>query len=964
MRKPAPMDRLHPPRRAPALPLLLLIPLLAGGCGGRFQPNIANPDDATPTGPPTGVDSQLDLPHPLFAGIDNMLAGNGEIWITWKPATDDKTPSEQIVYHVHLAQEAGTFDYTTPSIVTEPGATMVHLTGLQNAAVVHAVVRAVDDDPVPNIDPNEAEWAALPNPVRFVDPNGPAFGDGLTPATAYSNATLAMIGGFPLTGVNYWLAEGEYTQAADRWGFVYPGRSIYGGFDPTFDPLQRDPANRITKIQPDNIDAPLVVILNPPTPPSTVAVIPSALTVIDGLSLESRAVDIGGGLVTYPAFSGVRVQDAVARISNCSMIHFVSKGIDMTGDYLGSGQPITVTVRNCSIEEIDGEGIAIDGHTPTMIIDNCTVRNVANEAIEAQWIHADSNTSARIEITRCVIENTGVLDEGIDLDFDEEDPTSPGGSFGARIRALIRNNRIINAGVAGVNLDLDFDNSDGLDFRGRVEDNEIRDCVGDGVNLDGDARGTFRVARNAICGNGGAGIRMTGALGGPYARLLHNRIVGNALGGVLATGAITGEVRHQLFQGNRGPALTLDGAVLTVEDSILLANAGVSNPTRIGWSIVHEEPAPANGVGLILEDPGLESRPLFLRAATGAGGGGTVPLAGGTAGFFVGDTVELRDDGVPRTIDSVSPGAIVVSPPTSVSAGDLVSAWGSSTTVDEAEGLLVGSPAIDGGNPLERDRDGTIADIGPIGGNTPGNVGVETSVPEESAPLELVAVDPGPAEITTGSAWTFSFNRDLVPEVAETITIGRDGVDLRPEATITLGNRTITVGLPATPLLPGDTIDIGLLPGEFPLPDTEALLQPAVIEFPCRIGLAVADLDPLAPEQNGSLGAAQEIEALPAAVDGALGFFGDVDIFAVPLAAGQTLRVELFMTQIESLLRGKVTLLLGSGAVVSSASTDPLFLFDPRLPPYTASAAETVFVRVETSDPVLGPVGNYRLILR
>ena len=991
-------------RPSTLLTLLLAAALGVTSCSNRFEadevfiPSVAPPP---PSGPPIGVDSQLDIPHPLFAGLGGLLAGDGFVRLDWEPATDDKTGQDQIGYAIFESTISGEYDFSTPKVITAPGATSIEFTNLINGQVLFYVVRAIDTDG--NTDPNEAEWAATPNPVRYVRNDAAPGGDGLTPETAFNELATAFGSTGPFGPANVWVASGIH--AFNAFTPVWPGRALYGGFSSSFDIATRDNVNNVidengefapaneTTIRPAlTSDFPILRAIQPFSA-STVHN-PTDLVVIDGVSLTSSAVVIGGQ-VEFPIPTGVLVDDVFARVTNCRFFDLASKGVDLQSDFL-NGVRLDATVRGCTIQSVGGEGIFIDAH-PDIVIDNNVIQNTGTEGIEAQWIHASGDSSARIEITRNRISNPG--DEGIDLDFAEEDIFDPLDSAGARIRAFLRNNRVENAALQGIQLDLDFQNSDQLDVRIRVEDNEVRNSGLEGILIDGDARGSFRLARNDISANGGAGVRLTGSLGGPYARLLNNRIIGNG-SGIEASGAIAIEVRHQILRANQGPAISVDRAVATVVNSLLMENGAVSNPTSITYSLVTDEPMPANaGTGVDPLDPQLSQHPRAYSFASGVGTGGTIPLPS-TSGIFLGDTVEVRNDGVARSVVAIGANSIAVNPPTVVALGDLIALWGitdpkvGNAAVIEQEGLLVTSPAIDTGDALEKDRDGTPSDISPIGGDTPGNIGVETAIPLESAALEVVGVTPGPAELQSGSIWRLDFNRDLSPEIVDLISIQRGATDLTGDAIFTVGERDVTIDLSSVPFAAGDRVTLTLEPGEIVEGGTdplgglggggddilpgglggggEVLSQPSHVELPSRIGAAVTDLDPLGPELNGTVATAQPISETPALVDGALGALGDIDIYAIDLAAGQSLQAELGVRQIESLLVARITLLAADGTTtISQRTAVGPFFFDPVLPEYVASSAETIYIRVESAFaqipmPTLdqAPVGAYQLILR
>ncbi len=960
------------PRSLPIIGLRLgiCLCLALSGCGNRFNPS--SPFIPTSVVPPAG--------SPLVLGISDLVAGDGMIRVGWRPADNGVTAPEFIRYRVYLANGPGDQDFATPNVTTVPGVTFTEITGLPNGIPVFVVVRSVD--PAGTEDQNTIEWVATPNPVRYVRVGAPAGGaNGLTPQTPFPSLGQAVNFAIPLQGVNFWLAEGLYFPENV---FLFPAMSAFGGFTADFALAGRDPERHVTQFATNVTSANSVVEM---TAATAVPAPAGGLIAIDGLSL------VGNGVVP----NGVFVEDAFFRISRCQIFDIPGKGIELRSD---AGNDITVegSIRECIIEDVMGEGVFLDG-IPDVVIDNNQIRSTGNEGIESQWIRASAAADARIDITRNVIQGCG--DEGIDLDFAEANFLDPTASQGARVRAFVRNNRVERCKLQGILFDIDHQNSDGIDIRVRCEDNEVRACGLDGILINADAMSSFRVARNSVVGNGGAGIFMSGTQDGPWVRLLHNRIMGNGAG-IHAEGSVTAEVRHQLLRGNRGPAVHIDRATIDVVDSILMGNAVASTLSGLRHSILFAEPTPSIvGEGVVFANPGLENHPDFLRVASAPGNGTTVPLSG-TSGWQIGDAVEIRDDGVRRTVIGVGPTSITIDPPVSVSPGDLVSAWGNAVSVFEFEGLLAGSLAINAGDPLESDRDGTRADLGPIGGDTPGNVGIDPAIPLESAALELTGIDPPPSELQLGSTWTLAFNRVVVDEIADHIRIERGGVDITSSAVFTVLDSAIEIDLTSVSFSPGETVRLEMIPGEFffgtvggpattigsqetdpgrvappdVIHDQQTmdvfLLQPAHVRFEQRIGASVADSDQGGPDTNGTIATAQLLPAAPLLLDGTIGFPGDTDVYRVDLAAGERIRAELFVGQIESPLIAGLELIAGDGTtVLQSVAAGPPIFPDPVLPTYTAPSAQTVYLRVQSAygqiplpAPGQAPIGAYQLVVR
>jgi hypothetical protein len=135
--------------------------VLVRGTVGRFSlhvhstpPLVGTPPPAItppPLGstPPPGADGT----PPSFAGLQSAFActpgpqtpeQTTPFTLSWKAATDDLTPSSQIVYDVYLATTPGGEDFSKPTWTTPQGAASFTTPGLASHGTFYFMVRARD----------------------------------------------------------------------------------------------------------------------------------------------------------------------------------------------------------------------------------------------------------------------------------------------------------------------------------------------------------------------------------------------------------------------------------------------------------------------------------------------------------------------------------------------------------------------------------------------------------------------------------------------------------------------------------------------------------------------------------------------------------------------------------------------------------------------------------------------------
>ncbi len=101
-----------------------------------------------------------DTAAPTFNGVKTAApAGAGAVALTWDAAQDNLTPAAAIVYYVYVATPSAAFDFSLPTLVTEPGVTSATVSDLYDGTQAYKfLVRA--RDAADNIDGNSATATA------------------------------------------------------------------------------------------------------------------------------------------------------------------------------------------------------------------------------------------------------------------------------------------------------------------------------------------------------------------------------------------------------------------------------------------------------------------------------------------------------------------------------------------------------------------------------------------------------------------------------------------------------------------------------------------------------------------------------------------------------------------------------------------------------------------------------------
>ena len=167
------------------------------------------PDDAGP--PPSGIDTT----PPVFAGASAATAGPSSITLSWAPATDDVTPTSDIVYAIYQASSPGGEDLGAPAVVTPPGATSWAVGPLPPSTTFYFVVLAFDR--AHNDDGHDGVEVSATTPATL-DATAPSFA-GATSAAALSPGSASLT----------WSAATDDSSAAAQISYLVYASKTSGG---------------------------------------------------------------------------------------------------------------------------------------------------------------------------------------------------------------------------------------------------------------------------------------------------------------------------------------------------------------------------------------------------------------------------------------------------------------------------------------------------------------------------------------------------------------------------------------------------------------------------------------------------------------------------------------------------------------------------------------------------------------
>ncbi|MAJ28275.1 hypothetical protein CBD41_02515 [bacterium TMED181] len=444
-----------------------------------------------------------DLSPPRFLGLRQLIAGDGELILSWSMAIDDVSTAKQIRYQIFTADRSGKQDFSAPPIfTTAPGALSCRLTDLENSRTIHVVVRA--EDATGKVDTNEIEWSATPNPVLFVDGSVARSGSGQHPISALKTIDEAIGAAIGMPGVNVYIAEGTY----DEQFLLFDGMSLFGGFRKGFEvipSLGRHPTILTAKATRDSL------IL----PPG------KNLVVIDGLTLSG-------------AMKGRRAivaDDCIIRISHCSITGFSDKGIQIKTDNDDGGEA-SGAILYCEISENLGDGLRIEGHVDLKIRE-CRFTNNQQSGISAPSLQPRHGEKTRIDLQRVLIADNG--DVGVNIRIAE--PDSGDSSDPPRVRIGMIGVESLRNSDHGLGLDLRYTEDQNIDMKIKIENSRIAENLKSGIYLDADAPGDYSISDTVLEGNKGTGaIYLSGDSSGSIIWLRNISITNGQGYSVLHTG--------------------------------------------------------------------------------------------------------------------------------------------------------------------------------------------------------------------------------------------------------------------------------------------------------------------------------------------------------------------------------------------------------------------------------------------
>jgi hypothetical protein len=133
----------------------------------------------------------MDDTPPEFLGINEITSDSHQVTLAWAPATDDITPSSEIVYLIYVSTEPNAVDSGSRIVTSQAGATSVTVANLNSNTTYYFVVRAMDAAQNQSGNDHEVSGETL---VSFADDVQPIFTTSCAKSNCHGNGGVIQKG--------------------------------------------------------------------------------------------------------------------------------------------------------------------------------------------------------------------------------------------------------------------------------------------------------------------------------------------------------------------------------------------------------------------------------------------------------------------------------------------------------------------------------------------------------------------------------------------------------------------------------------------------------------------------------------------------------------------------------------------------------------------------------------------------
>jgi hypothetical protein len=703
-----------------------------------------------------------------FAGVGQLSPLADGFLVTWDAVVDDAgVASGDFAYRVYVAFNGAPFDFATPFVVTAPGASELALTGVAAATRLSVVVQAQSLVDPADVDSNEIALDGVVAALWYVDDDAAPGGDGrtaLTPLREIADAVLAVA--LSRAQGDVLIAGGSYSEVLLLPGGIH----LYGSYDAAFASRGKEQHRSV---------------LRPPlaTPIAVAVVNAGAPTFVDGLDVEGDA-SVGIAL---------SADESDLQWSNGTIHETVNEGIHA----ISASRASLLRLREVEVVGCADEGLFAKGSFVAELT-GCTFRENGDEGIHFDDLSVQPAGSAELWIRDCLFEHND--NDGLEVEIDELDPATGGTSAGGRIEVLVERSTATANRRRGLLVDFDFENADQIACAVVLREDEVDRQVEDGIRVDADAAGLVVLDRNRTSANGECGVQLTGGSTRATIVVANHWELGAAGDGICVLNHVPTILAHAAVTGSGGAGVTGNGSTLLVDGALWLCGA----PVAVDATYTYAD-FPLPGAGNIDGAPQVSVAPVqaFHLTVKGPDRDRFLVPAGET--LAPGDWIEVDDDQIARQVVATAGDRVFFSaarnrPP---SEGAFVARF-SAPDVFEDPRLVDGATWLDAGDPIDLDGDGSVADVGVLGGT------LETFVPRRSTgwiPFVVQQMTPPPGTLAAPVAEIRArFTRPVDPASVDATTFVVLLNDVPAAGTLSVEVDTI-VFVPTVPLA-GGTVEV------------------------------------------------------------------------------------------------------------------------------------------------------------